>query len=101
MLLKIIDCFADRARQEGVIRVEPGDDVSMRALPTLIDGGGLPHVGLALPFQPARIFGEYPGRFVRRAIVKNQVLYVWIVLGEDTFQSVSQKLRLIESRRNY
>src|SRR5712675_288458 len=101
MRFKITYRLAYGSREKGVVGVQPGDDVSVRAFPALINRRGLAHVGLTFPLNPARVFAKNSGRRIGRAVVNNQVLDIWIILCEHTVQSISEKVCLIESWSDY
>ena len=101
VLLQIIDSLLYSPRQESVIGIEPGENVTLRAFPSLIDVGRLAPIRMTVDRDTVRIFGEYLRRLIRRAVIDHLIFNSRVVLRKHTLQRFSKKGGLIVSGSDY
>ena len=87
---------------EGVITVEPADNLACSSLKTLVDGLGLAVVGFRNPpGQAILIAFNNLHRVIRRAPIDDDVFKVGVGLGNDTSDGSIKVLALIETWSDY
>ena len=86
-----------RALEVEVVRVEPGQDVTLAAARAFVDGGRLAAVGPARPVgQPAFERPDHVQGLVGRSAVHHHDLEPRIVLPEDAVESLPEVSPLVE-----
>ena len=81
---------------EGVIGIEPGEDLAATGVKTLHDGVGLPVVGLADPLNLFIITPQHVKGCIGRAAIDDAVKQVGIILLQNALNGGVEVLTLIE-----
>src|SRR5262249_34050396 len=88
-----------RTRQVSVVGIEEGQDLAAGEAKTFIDRFRGPVVALTYDTQ-VRVAGQHRGCLVGGHAVDNDMFEVGVILKEDAFDGMSEKLALVIRRRN-
>ena len=87
---------SERSGGVEIVAVEPADDLSFRTLDSLVDGIGLPFVGLGEKAQPARIALQDIDGLVGAAAIDDQIVETLDLLLQDASQRALDESALVE-----
>jgi hypothetical protein len=99
LFLVRVEFFRDISERSGkieIIRIQPRENLSGRALESRIDRGGLSAIGLAAPKSEMLLVFFYDlHRIVRGTAVHHEIFEIWISLTQDGFNRIGQECALV------